>query len=117
VTVSALDLQVRNSGLASGFIRLSIPGDPTSERWHGFGTAEFVCVTCPVPYASRAGPYEIVLLDERCRVVATLPTAGGHLLLEIDPGPTIRLGVAPPLGDWLPGDSMPLEVADVPCRT
>jgi hypothetical protein len=107
-----LDLQVRNSGIRGGFVWLESPAEG---RWHRLGQAEFLCLTCPVPIAENVLGYEIAVLDDSCVVVARHQVVGGELLLEIDPGPVVRLGPAPPLGDWLPGDSAPLDRASVPC--
>lgn len=42
-------------------------------------------------------------------------TIGGLWLIEIAPGPKIRLVEAPPLVDWMPADSPPTDPASVPC--
>jgi hypothetical protein len=113
--VVPLDLQVRNSGLIpGGFVWLSTADEPDENRWHRLGQAEFVCVTCPIPLGPASG-YEIAVLDASCRVQATYAVDGGALLVEIGPGPTIRLIPAPPLGDWMPGDSGPEDPARIPC--
>jgi len=90
-------------------------GQPTTGRWHQFGMAEFICVTCPEAFVGVGASYEIAVLDESCHVRATLRTTGGQLLVEIELGPTIRLVDAPPLQDWLPADSAPVDPAAVPC--
>lgn len=113
--VLPLDLRVRNSGLPSGYIWLAIAHQPNTGRWHAFGMAQFMCVTCPKPFVGFGASYEIAVLDESCQVQAVERTVGGPLLLEIDPGPTIRLVPAPPLQDWLPEDSPPADLADIPC--
>ena len=77
--------------------------------------AEFFCVTCPVRYAGLGPSYEIGVFGMACEVLAIRQTVGGQLQVEIDPGPTIRLIEAPPLGDWLPGDSIPVDPATIPC--
>ena len=110
-----LDLQVRNSGLPGGFVWLSMTGHPDAGRWHQFGMAEFFCVTCPIQFEGAGGSYEIAILDESCNVRSRERTTGGNLLIEIDPGPVIKLVDAKPLGDWLPGDSAPADPAGIPC--
>jgi hypothetical protein len=113
--VSPLDLQVRNSGLPGGYLWLAMAGQPTTGRWHRFGMAEFICVTCPTAFVGFGTSYEIAVLDESCHVRASLRTTGGQLLVDIDLGPAIRLVQAPPLQDWLPADSAPVDPAAVPC--
>jgi len=113
--VSPLDLQVRNNGLPGGYLWLAMADQPTTGRWHQFGMAEFICVTCPEAFVGFGTSYEIAVLDESCHVRASLRTTGGKLLVEIDLGPTIRLVQAPPLQDWLPGDSAPVDPTTVPC--
>jgi len=113
-TVVPLDLQVRNSGMPGGYVWLSTIGEPNQSRWHRFGMAEFICVTCPEPIRSVSG-YAIAILDESCRLQATYRVDGGSLLVEIDLGPTLRIVEAPPIRDWLPGDSAPVDPAMVPC--
>ena len=114
-SVVSLGLQVRNSGLPGGYVWLSIPGQANQGRWHQFGMAEFICVTCPDPFVHSGSGYAIAILDESCEIRATYQVDGGPLLVEIDPGPTLSIGQAPPLGDWLPGDSPPAEPASIPC--
>jgi hypothetical protein len=109
-----LDLQVRNSGLPGGYVWLSTVGDRSLGRWHRFGMAEFLCVTCPVPFVGSGSPYEIAVLDEACVVVDRFETAGGQWLVEINPRST-ALVEAPPIGDWIPGDSEPVGPEHVPC--
>ena len=109
-----LDLQVRNSGLPGGYVWLSTAGDRSQGRWHRFGMAEFLCVTCPVPFVGLGSQYEIAVLDEACVVVDRFQTGGGQWLVEID-ARTTSLVAAPPLGDWMPGDSEPVSLASVPC--
>jgi hypothetical protein len=113
--VSPLDLQVRNSGLPGGYLWLAMADQPTTGRWHRFGMAEFLCVTCPEAFVGFGASYEIAVLDESCHIRASLRTTGGKLLVDIDLGPTIRLVQAPPLQDWLPADSAPVDPATVPC--
>jgi hypothetical protein len=113
--VSPLDLQVRNNGLPGGYLWLAMTGQPTTGRWHRFGMAEFICVTCPEAFVGFGASYEIAVLDESCHVRASLRTTGGKLLVDIDLGPSIRLVQAPPLQDWLPADSAPTDAAAVPC--
>ena len=109
-----IDLQVRNSGLPGGYLWLSTAGDRSQGRWHPFGLAEFLCVTCPVPYDGSGPGYDIAVLDESCVVRGVFQAGEGQWLVEIDFGkPT--LVAAPPLGDWMPGDSMPATPASVPC--
>jgi hypothetical protein len=110
-----LELQVRNSGLPGGYVWLSIVDQPTQGRWHTFGRAEFICVTCPMPFVGTGTGYEIAVLDDSCAVRARHRPAGGRLLVEIDPGPAIRLIDAPPLADWMPADSSPADPATIPC--
>ena len=112
--VGPIDLQVRNSGMPGGYLWLSVTGDRSQGRWHQFGMAEFLCVTCPVPYDGSGPEYEIAVLDESCVVEGVLQAGAGQWLVEIDFGrPT--LVEAPPLGDWMPGDSVPATAASVPC--
>ena len=113
--VSPIVLQVRNSGLPGGYLWLAMADQPTTGRWHRFGMAEFICVTCPEAFVGSGTSYEIAVLDESCHVRASLRTTGGKLLVDIDLGPTIRLIEAPPLQDWLPADSAPVDPAAVPC--
>jgi hypothetical protein len=113
--VSPIDLQVRNSGLPGGYLWLAMADQPTTGRWHRFGMAEFICVTCPEAFVGFGRSYEIAVLDEACHVRASLRTTGGKLLVDIDLGPTIKLVEAPPLQDWLPADSAPVDPASVPC--
>jgi hypothetical protein len=110
-----LDLQVRNSGLPGGYVRLSIADQPNQSRWHRFGMAEFLCVTCPEPFVGSGSGYEIAVLDEACGVRATYRVDGGPLLVEIDLGPTFKIVQAPPIRDWMPADSPPADPATVPC--
>jgi hypothetical protein len=77
--------------------------------------AEFICVTCPMSAVAAGLDYDLAVFDESCQVRARFHTAGGQLLIEIDPGPAIRLVQAPPLGDWMPGDSPPADPAGIPC--
>ena len=113
--VSPLDLQVRNSGLPGGYLWLSVTGQPNVGRWHRFGMAEFICVTCPAPFVGSGASYEIAVFDESCQLRALHRPIGGQLLVEIDLGPTVRLVQAPPLVDWLPSDSAPADLASIPC--
>lgn len=108
-----LDLQVRNSGMHGGYLWLAITGG--AGRWHAFGQAEFLCVTCPVPFVGSGPSYEIAVFDEECALLASEHTKGGNLQVAIDPGPLITLVPAPPVIDWIPGDSPPADVVNVPC--
>ena len=108
-----LDLQLRNSGLRGGYLWLAITGG--GGRWHQFGMAEFICVTCAVPFGGSGESYEIAVLDETCQVRAVHQAPGGQLLVEIDLGPKVTLVQAPPLGDWMPVDSAPADPSRVPC--
>ena len=110
-----LDLQVRNSGLPGGYVWLSIAGQPNQSRWHRFGMAEFICVTCAEPFVRSGTGYEIAVLDESCGVRATYRVEGRPLLVEIDPGPTVRIVPAPPIRDWMPADSPPADPTSIPC--
>ena len=85
-----LDLQVRNSGLPGGYVWLSIPGQPSQSRWHRFGMATFICVTCPEPFVGSGSGYEIAVLDASCAVRGRYRVDGGPLLVEIDLGPTLQ---------------------------
>jgi hypothetical protein len=114
--VVPLDLQFRNTGLKGGYLWLGMADQPGTGRWHPFGMVEFMCVTCPRPFVGAGAGYEIVVLDESCAVRARQRTVGGHLLFEIDLGPTFELIPAPPIGDWMPVDSLPADVASIPCR-
>ena len=113
--VVPLDLQVRNSGLRGGYVWLSVAGDQTQSRWHRFGQAEFICVTCPEPFVGSGSGYEIAVLDESCRLQARYRVEGGALLVEIDLGPTLQIIPAPPLLDWMPEDSSAADPANIPC--
>jgi hypothetical protein len=113
--LTALDLQVRNSGMPGGYLWLGIADQPSAGRWHPFGMAEFLCVTCPRPFLGAGAGYEIVVFDEACRQLADFRSLGGSLQVVIDLGPTIELVPAPPLGDWIPGDSPPADAGTVPC--
>ena len=113
--LAPLDLRVRNSGLRGGYLWLSLAGQPGEGRWHRFGQAVFLCATCPVRFVGAGVAYEIVIFDEACQLRAVLRTFGGQMQVEIDPGPTIELVEAPPIGDWLPEDSPPVDPASVPC--
>jgi hypothetical protein len=113
--VSPLDLRVRNSGIQGGYLWLGMVDQPGSGRWHRIGEAEFSCVTCPKPFVGVGSGYEVVVLDEACRVLAAFQPLGGQLQVEIDIGLPIKLIQAPPLGDWLPGNSAPIDPATVPC--
>ncbi len=113
--LSALDLQVRNSGMRGGYLWLGIAEQPSAGRWHPFGMAEFLCVTCPRPFLGAGAGYDIAVFDEACALQARFQTLGGLLLVAIDLGPTIELVPAPPLGDWIPGDSAPADAGTVPC--
>jgi hypothetical protein len=108
-----LDLQVRNSGMRGGYLWLGISGG--AGRWHTFGQAEFLCVTCPVPFVGSGSSYEIAVFDEECALRAREHTKGGNLLVAIELGPQITLVPAPPAIDWIPGDSPPADPANVPC--
>lgn len=114
-TVLPLNVQVRNSGLPGGYIWLGNPAEPGAGRWHRFGRAEFICVTCPEAFIGSGFGYDIDVFDEACRQLNGLRVDGGNLLVEIDPGPTIRVDHAPPLGDWMPADSTPAPLGSVPC--
>jgi hypothetical protein len=113
--IAALDLQVRNSGMPGGYLWLSMADQRQTGRWHQFGMAEFMCVTCPRPFGGIGAGYEIAVFDEACALRARFRTPGGELQVAIDLGPTITLVPAPPLGDWLPGDSAPVDPGTVPC--
>jgi hypothetical protein len=108
-----LELQVRNSGMHGGYLWLGITGG--AGRWHTFGEAEFLCVTCPVPFTGVGPSYEIAIFDEQCQLHAREHTKGGNLQVAIELGPLISLVPAPPILDWVPGDSPPADVAQVPC--
>jgi hypothetical protein len=110
-----LELRVRNSGLPGGYLWMSVVDQPGTGRWHRFGMADFFCATCPVPFAHVGAAYEIAVLDESCQLRAAQRTIGGKLQVEIDLGPTIKLVEAPPLGDWIPGDSPPADPGSIPC--
>lgn len=112
-----LDLVIRNSGLPGGFVLVSVTGQPTVGRWHSFGMAELLCLTCPEPFNASGPSYELVVVDEACKVMSVNRTLGGDLWLEIDPGPIVRLGEAPPPGDWIPSESPPMEASTPPCAT
>jgi|SRR6187402_671568 len=113
--LAVLDLQVRNSGLRGGYLWLSMADQPQTGRWHQFGSAEFVCVTCPNAFRGIGSGYEIAVFDEACDLHGHFRTLGGRLQVAIDLGPTITLVPAPPLGDWMPADSLPAEPGTVPC--
>jgi hypothetical protein len=113
--VSPLDLRVRNSGIQGGYLWLGMVDQPSSGRWHRIGEAEFGCVTCPKPFVGFGSSYVVVVLDEACRVLAAFQPLGGQLQVEIDIGLPIKLIKAPPLGDWIPGDSPPADPATIPC--
>jgi hypothetical protein len=113
--VIPLELRVRNSGIHGGYLWLGMVDQPAAGRWHRIGEAEFSCVTCPKPFVGFGPSYEIVVLDEACHVLAAFQPLGGHLQVEIDIGLPIKLIQAPPLGDWLPGDSASVDPATVPC--
>jgi hypothetical protein len=108
-----LDLQLRNSGMHGGYLWLGITGG--AGRWHTFGQAEFLCVTCPVPFVGSGPSYEVAVFDEECSLRAREHTKGGNLQVAIELGPHITLVPAPPVIDWIPGDSPPADVANVPC--
>jgi hypothetical protein len=108
-----LELQIRNSGMHAGYLWLGITGG--AGRWHTFGQAEFLCVTCPVPFTGAGPSYEIAVFDEACQLLARDHTNGGHLLVAIELGPRISLVPAPPITDWVPGGSAPAAIDDVPC--
>ena len=110
-----LDLQVRNSGLHGGYLWLGITGG--GGRWHRFGQAEFLCVTCPQPFGGSGPSYEIAVFDEQCQLHAREHTQGGNLQVAIDLGPRITIVPAPPVIDWMPGESAPIDAAQVPCAT
>jgi hypothetical protein len=114
-SVSPLDLQVRNSGLRAGFLWLAGADEPDRGRWHAFGMATFSCVTCPTTFTGSSSGYAITVFDDACRQMASARTLGGGLIVEIDPGPVVRIGAAPPLGDWLPEDLPPVDPSSVPC--
>jgi hypothetical protein len=116
-TIHPLNVQVRNSGLPGGYLWLAVIGQRAQGRWHHFGEAEFICVTCPEPFIGTGSHgYELAVLDESCRLLEFAGgVAGGSLLVEIDPGPTITIDDAPPLGDWMPADSTPAPLGNVPC--
>ena len=114
-SVVPLNVQVRNSGLPGGYVWLANPGEPSQARWHTFGQAEFICVTCAVPFVGTGYGYTVAVLDERCNLLDFTGIFGGDVLIEIEPGPTIRLVDAPPLGDWMPTDSTPAPMSEVPC--
>jgi hypothetical protein len=77
--------------------------------------AEFICVTCPTPFAGSSAGFIVAVYDESCVVRGGFQTPGGHRLVEIDLGPTVSITDAPPLQDWLPGDSLAADPATVPC--
>ena len=108
-----LELQVRNSGMHGGYLWLGITGG--AGRWHTFGQAEFLCVTCPVPFSGSGPSYEIAVFDEECQLHAREHTRGGNLQVAIESGPSISVVAAPPIIDWVPGESPPADVAQVPC--
>jgi hypothetical protein len=110
-----LDLRVRNSGLPGGLLWVAVTGDGETGRWHRLGTAEFLCVTCPQPLPGIGPTYDLAVLDGSCQVREAFRTVGGPWQIEIDPGPTVKLIPAPPLGDWLPADSDPAEPTTIPC--
>jgi hypothetical protein len=110
-----LDLQVRNSGLHGGYLWLGVTGG--AGRWHRFGQAELLCVTCPVPFSGSGPSYEIAVFDEQCQLHAREHTPGGSLQVAIELGPRITIVPAPPVIDWVPGDSPPIDAAEVPCAT
>ena len=113
--LSGLDLQVQNSGMPGGYLWLGIADQPNAGRWHRFGMAEFLCVTCPRPFLGAGAGYEIAVFDDACQQLANFQSRGGSLQVLIDLGPTIELVPAPPLGDWMPGDSPPADAGTVPC--
>ena len=113
--LAALDLQVQNSGMPGGYVWLSMADQRQTGRWHRFGMAEFLCVTCPRPFTGAGAGYEIVVFDEACALQARFRTLGGPLQVAIDLGPTITLVPAPPLGDWMPVESAPADPGTVPC--
>ncbi len=112
---ATLDLQVRNSGLPGGYVWLARADDRANGRWHRFGMAEFICATCPAPFSGSTAGFIVAVYDESCVVRGGFQTPGGQRLVEIDPGPTVRLVEAPPLQDWLPADSVAADPATVPC--
>ena len=113
--VVPLELEVQNSGLPGGYVWLGLTDQPATGRWHQFGMAVLMCVTCPVPLAGIGASYDIAILDKACAVQAALRTPGGHLRWEIGPGPQFSLAPAPTGGDWIPGDSEPAKPGTVPC--
>ncbi|MGZ5408337.1 MAG: hypothetical protein ACXWDG_11210 [Aeromicrobium sp.] len=112
---ATLELQVRNSGMPGGYVWFARAEDRSSGQWHRFGMAEFLCVTCPTPFAGSEAGFVIAVFDESCSVRGGFRTPGGHRLVEIDLGPVVRVIEAPPLQDWLPADSIEANPANVPC--
>lgn len=112
---ATLDLQVRNSGMPGGYVWIAKADERANGRWHRFGMAEFICVTCPTPFTGSSAGFIVAVFDESCVVRGGFQTPGGQRLVEIELGPTIRLIEAPPLGDWLPADSTAADPATVPC--
>ena len=110
-----LELQVRNAGLPGGYIRLAPAAQGSQGRWHKFGMAEFICVTCPTPFVGSRSGYDILVLDTTCQVKGRYRTDGGQLLVDINIGPTVSLVKAQPITDWLPAESAPIDAAEVPC--
>jgi hypothetical protein len=113
--VIPLELEVQNSGLPGGYLWLGITDQAASGRWHRFGDAELLCVTCPVPLPGVAASYDIAIFDETCVLRSARRTPGGHLRWEIGLGPTFTLAPAPVGGDWIPGDSAAAAPGRVPC--
>ncbi len=112
--LAPLDLQVRNSGLKDGgYLWLAITGG--AGRWHRFGQAELVCVTCPVPFGGVGPSYDIAVFDLACQLRGRFQTTGGSLQVAIDLGPSVTLVAAPAVTDWMPSDSTPVDAGDVPC--
>ena len=101
--------------MPGGYLWIAISDDPATGRWHRFGMAELLCVTCPVPLARPAASYDIAILDEACAVRSARRTAGGALRWAIEIGPRFSLDAAPTGGDWIPGDSAPADPGSVPC--
>jgi hypothetical protein len=112
---ATLELQIRNSGLPGGFVWVARADDPASFRWHAFGMAEYLCITCPTPFDGSTAGFLVAILDEQCVEHGVLRLAPGPNLVAVDLGPVVTATSPPTGGDWLPGDSPPLAVGAVPC--
>lgn len=115
VAPATLELQVRNSGLPGGYVWVARADDPGSFRWHGIGMAEYICVTCPVPFEGSTAGFIVAILDKNCAGHGIVRLTPGAHLVAVDPGPTVTATTPPVGGDWLPVDSQPLAVGSVPC--